>query len=70
MLLVTVICSDPDCAEEREIPVDQLDAIDGCACECSHGFVVVTVSELRETGRSGGSVISLPERQSPIRRAA
>ena len=69
MLLVTVVCSDPECAEEREIAVADLDGIDDDICECGHGFVVVAVSELDESNRSG-SVISLPERRAPSRRAA
>lgn len=70
MLLVTVVCSDPECAEEREIALTDLDAIDATACDCGYGFVVVTVSELDEPARSG-SLISLPERRtSPTRRAA
>ena len=44
MLLVTIVCSDPNCLEEREIAVDELDAVDAHACECGHGFVLVSVS--------------------------
>jgi hypothetical protein len=44
MFLVTIICSDPNCFEEREIAVDELGAVDGEACECGHGFVLVSVS--------------------------
>jgi hypothetical protein len=70
MLLLTVVCSDPECAEEREIAVEDLDAIDAKVCDCGHGFVVVTVSELDEPDRSG-LLISLPERKpAPGRRAA
>jgi hypothetical protein len=69
MLLVTVMCSDPECTEEREIALDDLDALDAHVCDCSHGFVVVAVSEL-EPARSG-SVVSLPDRRTPpTRRAA
>jgi hypothetical protein len=70
MLLVTVVCSDPDCIEEREIAVDDVDAVDAHLCECGHGFVVLTVSDLNETTRPG-SVISLPDRRrSQTRHAA
>jgi hypothetical protein len=70
MLLVTIVCSDPECIEEREVAVADLDAIDATVCECGHGFVVVTVSELDEPGQEG-SLISLPERRhAPSRRAA
>ena len=70
MLLVTVVCSDPECAEERKVAVKDLDATDETVCDCGHGLVVVAVSELDEPARSG-SVVSLPDRRtSPTRRAA
>jgi hypothetical protein len=70
MLLVTVSCSDPECIEEREVAVDDLEAVEAYVCDCGHGFVVATVAELDEAPRSG-SLVSLPERRrSPIRRAA
>jgi hypothetical protein len=70
MLLVTVVCSDPECEEEREIAVEELDAIDADVCDCGHGFVVISVSELAETPPAG-SLVSLPDRhRSPRRRAA
>jgi hypothetical protein len=70
MLLVTVVCSDPECAEEGEIPVEDLDAMDAMFCECGYGFAVVAVSELNEPDRSG-SLISLPKRRpAPKRHAA
>jgi hypothetical protein len=70
MLLVNVVCSDPDCAEEREVAVESLGAIDDTVCDCGYGFVVVSVSELDEHDRSG-SLLSLPERRPrPHRRAA
>jgi hypothetical protein len=70
MLLVTVVCSDPECAEERELAVEDLDAVDASVCDCGYGFAIVAVSELDQTQRSG-SLISLPERRrAPSRRAA
>jgi hypothetical protein len=70
MLLVTVVCSDPECIEEREVAVEDLNAIDDTVCDCGHGFMVVAVSALDESARSG-SVVSLPERRvAPRRRAA
>jgi hypothetical protein len=69
MLLVTIICSDPECTEEREITVESLDDLEGYPCECGHGFVVASVSELDET--KPGLVIPLPDRgRSSARRAA
>jgi len=70
MLLVTVACSDPECVEEREIAVEELDGVDAYFCDCGHGFVVVAVSGLDEAPREA-PVVSLPTRQrGPSRRAA
>jgi hypothetical protein len=70
MLLVKVVCSDPECVEEREVELADLDALDDTVCDCGHGFMVVAVSELDEPGQKG-SLISLPERRgAPSRRAA
>jgi hypothetical protein len=68
MLLVTILCSDPDCDEEREIAVERLSELDGFSCECGHGFVLAAVAELRE---AGGEVIAIgPRRARAARRAA
>jgi hypothetical protein len=69
MLLVTVVCSDPDCAEEREVVVEDLDALEAIVCDCSHGFVVVAVSE-HDRGDAPASVIELPRPRTHARRAA
>jgi hypothetical protein len=68
VLLAKIICSDPDCDEEHEIAVRRLIQLDGFVCECGHGFVLASVSELNEPG---GDVISIAERiEQPERRAA
>ena len=46
MWMVAVICSEPECWEEREIAVERLDELHGFGCECGAGFMVLTVSEL------------------------
>jgi len=70
MLLVTVMCSDPECVEEREIVVDELQAVETHVCDCGFGFAVVSVSDLAETPQSG-SLITLADRhRPPSRRAA
>jgi hypothetical protein len=70
MFLVRIDCSDPECTEEREAVVESLDQVETLACDCGHGFVVVSVSEVHEPA-SSGSVLSLPEpRRTPTRRAA
>jgi hypothetical protein len=70
MLLVTVVCSDPACFEEREVAVEDLDAIDDHICSCGYGFVVLAVSELDEPTETG-SLVPLPvPHRAPRRRAA
>ncbi|MGZ5315743.1 MAG: hypothetical protein ACXWFN_07660 [Solirubrobacterales bacterium] len=65
MLLARIICSDPGCYEEIEVPIDDLDELEGFTCECGHGFVLATVSELAEPA---GEVVSIAVRR-PQRRA-
>jgi hypothetical protein len=68
MFLVRIDCSDPECTEEREAVVESLDEVEAIACDCGHGFVVVSVSEVHQPA---GSVVALPgPRRTPIRRAA
>lgn len=67
MFLATIICSDPACTEEHEIAVERIDELDGFACECGHGYVLVAVAELRE---SGGEVVAISSAREPARRAA
>jgi len=42
MWIVKVVCSDPDCAEEQEIVVAELDEADAAVCDC--GCCVVTLA--------------------------
>ena len=44
MFLVRVMCSDPECTEEGEIVVADLDEVDLSVCDCGHGFLVVAVA--------------------------
>ena len=70
VLLVAVVCSDPECGEDREIVVGDLDGVEAYACDCGHGFVVVAVAEAAE-GKREALLVSLPEaRPAPTRRAA
>jgi hypothetical protein len=70
MFLVTIVCSDPQCAEEREVTVDELDAVERHMCDCGYGFVVLRVSELVDSPIEA-SVVSLPgRRHAPSRHAA
>ena len=65
MLLATLVCSDPECYEEREVTVEELGELDGLVCGCGHGFVLISVSQLREPRRA---VIALAPRRGPARR--
>jgi hypothetical protein len=51
MWLARVICSDPDCYEERELLVGSLAELDGFACECGYGFVLLAVAEAQPVTR-------------------
>ena len=70
MLLARIICSDWECTEELEVRVEDLDELENYACDCGHGFVLLTVSELREEDR--GQLVELPRRRARgfARRAA
>jgi hypothetical protein len=45
MWLASLICSDPECYEERELLVESLEELDGVVCECGYGFVLLAVSD-------------------------
>src|SRR3954463_4246991 len=61
MLLARIVCSDPLCAEELDVSVEELDELDSLICECGFGFVLVDVAELRQIG----SVIAFPGQVCP-----
>ena len=42
MWIVTLACSDPHCAEEREVVIADLGELDELACDC--GCTLVTLS--------------------------
>jgi hypothetical protein len=44
MWLVQVICTGPDCADEIELIVDDLEEVERAVCACEHGVVVLSVS--------------------------
>ena len=43
MLIVQLVCSDPNCAEERELLVSDLDEVDADVCDCGCCLVVLSV---------------------------
>jgi hypothetical protein len=51
MWIAHVICSDPDCCEERQLLVASLAELDGFACECGFGFVLLAVAQAQPITR-------------------
>jgi hypothetical protein len=47
MFVIRVVCSDPDCAEESEVFVEELDEADSFVCGCEHCVIVLSVAELK-----------------------
>ena len=43
--MVTLICCDPGCEEEKEVLVEDLAQLDELGCECGFGFVLAGVAE-------------------------
>jgi hypothetical protein len=61
MLQVTVVCS--SCAEESEVLVEDLDAVDREVCPCGYNYVVLSVAEFEPVEIEGGQVIQLRQRE-------
>lgn len=49
MFIVTIACSDTECAEEFERVIASLEEIDDIMCECDCGTALVSIAEL-DTG--------------------
>jgi hypothetical protein len=62
MLIATLVCCDPDCDEEIEISVKRLSQLGDFSCECGFGFVLQSVSELREPDGEVVSIVSRVQR--------
>lgn len=45
MWLIQVTCSDPDCAEDFEVMVEDLNEVEEILCECEHCVVVLAVAD-------------------------
>jgi ribonuclease PH len=60
MLQVTVVCS--SCAEESEVVVADLDAVEREVCECGYSFVVLSVAEFEPVEIRGGQLVQLRRR--------
>ena len=59
MLVARMLCSDPQCAEEVEILVEELDELDRAWCECGYGLVVTAVSETEVSSTHGSRPFAL-----------
>jgi hypothetical protein len=46
MLIARMLCSDPGCADEREIVVAELAELDAACCECGFGLIVTSISQV------------------------
>lgn len=68
MLQVTVVCS--SCAEEIDVVVENLDAVEREVCECGYSYVVLSVAEFEPVHRKAGQLIELRPRPDDLERAA
>jgi hypothetical protein len=68
MLQVTVVCS--SCAEETDVVVDDLDAVEREVCPCGYSYVVLSVAEFEPVEIEGGQLIQLRPRPDDLERAA
>lgn len=68
MLQVTVVCS--SCAEETEVVVEDLDAVEREVCPCGYSYVVLSVAEFEPVEIEGGQLIELRPRPGKLQRAA
>jgi hypothetical protein len=46
MWIAHLLCSGPDCTEEVEVVIDDLDELDRVGCSCGHTFLLLTVSDV------------------------
>jgi hypothetical protein len=68
MFQVELVCSDPRCAAEVTLLVDELAEVEAVACECGHGLVSVRIEGFEPVHPAGGEVIELRvERPEPLR---
>jgi hypothetical protein len=44
MWIVRVVCSDPECAEEQEVIVAELDEVEAVVCDCECCVVALAVA--------------------------
>lgn len=56
MWIVKVVCSDPDCAEEQEIVVAELDEADEAVCDCGCCVVTLAVASFEPLTLAGSNV--------------
>lgn len=68
MFQVTVVCS--SCAEETDVVVEDLDAVEREVCPCGYSYVVLSVAEFEPVHGKGGQLIELRPRPNDLKRAA
>jgi hypothetical protein len=68
MFQVTVVCS--SCAEETDVVVEDLDAVEREICECGYSYVVLSVADFKPVEIKGGQLIELRPRPDDLKRAA
>jgi hypothetical protein len=44
MWLIEVVCSNPECGEELEVILEELDEVEAVACECGACTTVIAVA--------------------------
>lgn len=55
MWIVKVVCLDPDCAEEQEIIVAELEEADAAVCDCGCCVITLTVAGYKPLALTGGN---------------
>ncbi len=61
MWQVLVVCS--DCAEESEVLVEDLDALEREVCACGYSYVVLAVADFEPVYAKEGELIAFPARR-------
>jgi hypothetical protein len=60
MWQVTIVCS--SCAEESEVVVEDIDAVEREACECGYSYVVLAIAGFEPLLAAKGELIELRRR--------
>lgn len=55
MWIINVVCSDPDCAEEQELVVAELDEAEAAVCGCGCCVETLTVANFEPLALAGNA---------------